>query len=501
MARRMYNKYGTVSDLGKEVYGYHCDHTRQVTPAHRHTRLQNDWRVFCDQVDSPDVPEQANTWGCAEDTIEEVRLAADPASIYVQALRESVGSPLVEPRVVKYTHETYNEIDYDPRHVVPFLADMFVSMPKNSNLAWYGAGTEMLSRFAIVWNRLNFTGKILADCELIRQIDFPDAIEFGPTSEVLSAADLFVFDFGGLPGSPHDLGRNKEVSRELVQRFLQVVRDERRRLSLGLPGRRVVALNAINNSFELLVRGYVAAAATPCGTHMRHGYVLPAKPKDDWLPFLDVGQAGIRVAEDVIRADARNLGVIACGPYKHLESGYYRLAIGIEPSARDLETAVTEPCIAIEVRVGNEVPVVCLLRRSALTNPDTEFLFEVTPRAVIDAIEGVKTRIILLSRIALNIRSLIVELAPTRSVKTDAAVSVFLPPLASTIGDWLPYLSAGPSGCVDDTGIVAEIGPSGFVVYGPYWPVLAGYYEVIIDIDGLERENGARSSKDMIRAD
>ena len=79
IAKRMYLKYGTVGDLGSEVYGYHCDHTRQVTPAHSHTRLQNDWRRFCDEVDSPNVPEQADTWGCATDLIEELRLISNPS--------------------------------------------------------------------------------------------------------------------------------------------------------------------------------------------------------------------------------------------------------------------------------------------------------------------------------------------------------------------------------------------------------------------------------------
>ena len=176
MAKRMYVKYGTVGDLGNQVYGYHCDHTRQVTPAHSHTRLQNDWRIFCEQVERPDIPELADSWGCVNDTIEEVRLVANPASVYVQGLREAIGSPLAEAPVVKYTHETYNKISYDPRHVLPFLADMFVSMPRSSNLAWYGAGAEMLSRFAAVWEKLGFTGKILADRDLVQRNDLAAAV-------------------------------------------------------------------------------------------------------------------------------------------------------------------------------------------------------------------------------------------------------------------------------------------------------------------------------------
>ena len=92
IAKRMYVKYGKVGDPGSNVYGYHCDHTRQVTPMHSHARLQNDWRVWCDAVETSDIPEQRETWGCADDTIEEVRLAADPVSAYMHTLREGADS-------------------------------------------------------------------------------------------------------------------------------------------------------------------------------------------------------------------------------------------------------------------------------------------------------------------------------------------------------------------------------------------------------------------------
>lgn len=496
IAKRMYIKYGMVGDLGRDVYGYHCDHTRQVTPAHSHMRLQNDWRLFCDEVDGPQLPEQANTWGCANDMIEEVRLAANPASIYVRALRESVGSPLTEPQVAKFTLETFNKIDYDPRHMVPFLADMFVSVPKSSNLAWYGAGMEMLSRFAMVWDRLGFTGKILVDPELIRPNDLSDSIESEPASESLHSAYAFVFDFGGLPGLPGDLGHTNQLSAELLRRFLQVVREERRRLSVGLPSRRIIALNAINNHFEWLIGGYISAAATPCATHMRHGFVLPAKSKDDWLPLLHIGQAGIRVG-DHVNSDPRKLGVIAYGPYKYLEAGRYRLSIKVELASSEHEYAGNEPCIVVEVRAGAAVLGIYLLRCAALSTPDHEFLFDVSQSAA-DVVGGIETRIMLFGRVALSIRALTIESIPAASNQADTGVPFLSPPLALKIEDWLPYLSIGPLGRVDDAGVIAQKGPSEFVVFGPYWPLPAGHYEVIVHI---EREDEARSPKHMIRAD
>ena len=169
IAARLQLKYKAVGDLGKQVYGYHCDHTRQVTPAHSHTRVQNDWKKFVDDVERPNVPQQAASWGCAGDAIEEVRIDADPASVYVQALREVIGEPLAAPKIVTYAGETYNKVDYDPPHLMPFLADMFVSMPRSMNVGWYGARDETLRLFAAIWARLGFTGKVLLEQAMGRQ--------------------------------------------------------------------------------------------------------------------------------------------------------------------------------------------------------------------------------------------------------------------------------------------------------------------------------------------
>jgi hypothetical protein len=74
LARRLGLIYGKVGDLGEEIYAYHCDHTRQTTPMHSHTRTENDWGVFVTSVSRPDLPEQADNWGCPADEIEELTL-------------------------------------------------------------------------------------------------------------------------------------------------------------------------------------------------------------------------------------------------------------------------------------------------------------------------------------------------------------------------------------------------------------------------------------------
>ena len=123
-----------------------------------------------------------------------MRIAADPASVYVQALRDVIGDPLAAPKIVKYTGETYNKVDYDPPHLMPFLADMFVSMPSTLNVGWYGARDETLRLFASIWERLGFTGKILLD----RAIEPAGPRRGHPhvsMPEVLAEADAFSIRF------------------------------------------------------------------------------------------------------------------------------------------------------------------------------------------------------------------------------------------------------------------------------------------------------------------
>lgn len=74
IARRLGIVYGSVGDLGGKIYGYHCDHTRQVTALHISSRTENDWKQFVEDVERPEIASQADNWGCANDDIEEIRL-------------------------------------------------------------------------------------------------------------------------------------------------------------------------------------------------------------------------------------------------------------------------------------------------------------------------------------------------------------------------------------------------------------------------------------------
>ena len=74
IAKRLHLLHGHVSDVVERLFGYHCDHTRQMTAAHQHKADRNDLGIFFDRVADPLVPAQIDSWGCAGDEIEEITL-------------------------------------------------------------------------------------------------------------------------------------------------------------------------------------------------------------------------------------------------------------------------------------------------------------------------------------------------------------------------------------------------------------------------------------------
>ncbi|WP_371420919.1 hypothetical protein [Tardiphaga sp.] len=329
IAKRMSLVYGQVGDLGSRVFGYHCDHTRQITPAHSHSRTQNDWLRFVDNVERPEVPRQAAVWGCAADEIEEIRLADDPMGRYVNALSQAVGAPLEKPPIVRYTPDSYGSVDYDPKHVLAFLLDIFVTAnTSQTKVGWSGVRRETLEMFSQVWASLGFVHPILVDqcCFDVGEFDGVTNVLPVDRAELFERADAFVFDFGA-----PELGAqlSPKLKGVLTYCFLDAIGAERASMASGKAPRRVVSLNAIHTPYESLVAANVAAGLTPFATRMRHGFVLPdvAGPQD-WTDLLRRTDAAVLDGK-VIRVKPDATGMICFGPYRHLSAGCYRLVFEI----------------------------------------------------------------------------------------------------------------------------------------------------------------------------
>ena len=472
IAKRLTFLHGKVGDLGKEVFGYHCDHTRQVTPVHSHSRTENDWRRFIEAVERPDIPEQARDWGCAGDEIEEIRLTNESASAYIRALKGQIGERQSAPPVVAYVGENYNETDYDPRHVLPYLADMFVRCEKRTNLGWFGTRRDTLARFSGFWKDLGFTGDILVDQSLVREANLataPQAIETN-LDAILSKADAFVFDFG--PTSKHGdaiAGVPRLTAHAMNRVFLRVVMAEHRAMREGQPPRRVIGLNTINNLFESFMIAHIGAAHTPFSGRMRNGFVLaPIKGEVDWTPRMQVGDAGMRDGL-LIRSRDDLPGVVMYGPYWPLYFGTYRFRLrltGNTPSDVHLATAVAVlEIISQRSYLGHR-----LITLSDLAKGEIEIETDVTAEQSVSPGFSIQTPLRTLMPIDIAISGLSCERISDKEILEPSQGRALL------VNEWLPLLWTGSEGERKMGKIVHRSGKPGFVFYGPYWTLPKGSY-------------------------
>ncbi|MGH8610856.1 MAG: hypothetical protein ACREYF_02120 [Gammaproteobacteria bacterium] len=340
IAKRLYLLHGEIGDLLDHVYGYHCDHTRQVTPAHRLNSVSNDWCVFVDAVDRPERCSQADNWGCASDDIEEIRLSHTRSSVYFDALKTVIKEEMQEPATAAYVPDSFDKVTYSPAHVLPFLADIFVNAPPRTSLGWIGANSEMFELFMDLWSRMDFGGPILVYEKF--QTALGTRVAMGRGAQKYAVVDLdaiavksdaLIFDFCvNVPGSEAG-DSNTDASNAILDAigsaFLELVMRERARLAAEFPPRRFVCVNAINNRFESIVSEFVGVANTPFSSRIRLGFVYrPAPGIIDWTDRMSVGSAGVKVNSE-IRTRRHESGNVMHGPHALLVPGRYRLSVHV----------------------------------------------------------------------------------------------------------------------------------------------------------------------------
>ena len=286
MAKRLYLIYGQVGDLVDEVFGYHCDHTRQVTPMHSANRVENSLGDFIDRINTSQKTDQAETWGCAGDEIEEIRLNHTRNICYLDALKAVIKTEMAIPTYARYTDDFEDSVTYDARHVLPFLADIFVNAAPGARIGWIGGSRDMFLAFSAFCNEMRFGGELLVERQFARQFsdgEIGDA-RVADLDHLLQEADSFVFDFAlksARTAEPLDCSSSQEAEGEISSirsKFLDVVAEEGKRFSAGRPLRRLVCINAIHNSFEDLVNWKVGVARTPFSSRIRQGFILRPDP-------------------------------------------------------------------------------------------------------------------------------------------------------------------------------------------------------------------------------
>ncbi len=480
IARRLSLIPRPLGDVVDELYGYHCDHTRQVTPAHKARGIQNDQKVYYENVTSADVPEQSGTWGLARDNVEEIRVDFS-ASAYLVALKSAIDAPLDHPTTTGYSSTSFDHLDYATEHVVPFLADSLSSYPRDTVLGWSGAKKSLLQRFARAWKSLGFSEPIMvfADTNWLGP-DLPDNCVWVQWQEATERATVFVFDWGKPDDGPPLAGwvfQNDPIIQHVTRDFRRAIRSERYRIEQNpSAARRFIGVNAIGNSIEGVFNNNVGAALTPLATHIRQGF-LNAAPSDALLLSFYVGQAGQRLATGIVTLPGTE-GYIFYGPYLDLDSGAFRLTIefdDVKYSSRFPGTMVLEVVSSARLIAYREIS------RKDLAEGAVSLDFYI-PQEIGAGGDWprIEFRLKTPGSIGLTVRSAVLD-----ELDVDPASLKQLRDF-----DCAPLLSVGHAGTAgvssvdsERRAIRAKGGVNGLLVYGPHFWLESGHYEVTFEFD------------------
>ena len=131
----------------------------------------------------------------------------------------------------------------------------------------------------------------------------------------------------------------------------------------------------------------------------------------------------------------------------------------------------------MEVWSGRDLVAFAALK----SGDDRAFEFDATDEI---ARRGVELRVHAVGLAVSAVRGLVVE-------KASDTVTPDPMPVVLRLQNWLPFLRLAPRAHADADGIVVREGRDDFVVYGPYWTLPAGHYEMIASIvpDLSSRDN------------
>ena len=263
---------GPVRSLFDQLRLYHCNHYRQNSVHHDSRRAENSWRRFVAEVDRPSLPEQADSWGLADETVEEIALAPPGKSSLAEALTGAIPKPAHEHWTVHNPADRFNSLDYRPEHVLPFLADLISNLPRSAEIGFFATTTALLRGIVETCHALGFSQPILVTDPELPALS---GAKQEPEAAILDRAATLIFEFGSEePGtSPADLNLSLRLG-EVAAAFHRAVARERERASQGqAPRQHFIVVNAINTVFERLVSNHLVFNYTPFTLRLRHGVV------------------------------------------------------------------------------------------------------------------------------------------------------------------------------------------------------------------------------------
>jgi|GEM_PF-1975530 len=288
ICKRLYLYYGGRSEsLAERLKGYHCDHTRVATLAHRlDLKLENNPQEFVWGLEDPVAHHQAGSWGAPEEAVEEIDFTAGPQARYVRAVEHVLGA-VQTAQYHSDANEQRNFVYYAPEHALPYLAANLTVYPRDARFLYAGNNPRMLQLSARAIAGMGFEHPLEYVPGLLTATAAPaGAVPMRNGTGGLSAAQrltnyrALIFDFGLDPGGldPGSIQRVTDWPRELryslgaVARCLEtcaVESDSVKKAGGHIPD--FLVLNANHYVFKKFIGQFLIAAETPFPTHVRKG--------------------------------------------------------------------------------------------------------------------------------------------------------------------------------------------------------------------------------------
>src|ERR1035437_8193852 len=288
MCKRLHLFYGNRTEsLADRIKGYHCDHTRVATLAHRlGMKVDNDLQEFVFGVKDPVAHHQADTWGVSDEPIEEIDFADGPSARYIHALERTLGEPQREDTFAD-SNNLRNFVSYNERHVLAQLAGNFTVFQRGARFVYAGNNPRMLALVVQCVAELGFIKPLHYVADMLTAGDAP-AIAKPITSAnlppgcsleefLLTNFEVPLFDLGldqtglnlGKIDRVTDWPRDLRYSLGAVARFLVRCVDRGDALRGDLP--EFMVINANHHIFRRFTDQFLLATDTPFATHVRKG--------------------------------------------------------------------------------------------------------------------------------------------------------------------------------------------------------------------------------------
>jgi len=273
LSKRLVLRRGSIETLEGSLAGYHCNHRRTPTVYHD-TNLANDLDRFFHRLSQADIPEQRETWGMADEALELVSIGEPADREFTSAVLAAASETReIAPPMRFDATEARFSLEYDSRHVLPFVADALRIAPRCAAIAYIGVNPELEQLLAAVvadWN----DGTLL-----VPALDDPSEVAAAD-----EAADVLVVDLGvdakgfGVPIAQGSGAEFTGARRALVQTyeiFRRIVDLERARLGGVWTSRRFVLVNSSTEFWDAFVLANLHCGATTPHSRVRNAVVRP----------------------------------------------------------------------------------------------------------------------------------------------------------------------------------------------------------------------------------